>query len=105
MAHFLDFFGSLGFQPPQELEDGVLKEIIKKLKQTEYAKISCFSPTLLLISVPTFAILLQQPLMEIAKRNNYHNKYLPYPNLFVLGIIRFSPLGRISTDFLVQYPA
>ena len=121
----------MGFQPPQEIEDEVLKEIeggvpllpqvdlsflqnnqsrvlwqvsenlgvgggggggregeeIIKPKQTEFAKISRFSPTLLLISVPTFAILLKQPLTEIAKRSNYDNKYLPCPNLFVLGII------------------
>ena len=62
------------------------EEIIKP-KQTEFAKISRFSPTLLLISVPTFAILLKQPLTEIAKRSNYDNKYLPCPKLFVLGII------------------
>ena len=142
-------FGSLGFQPPQEIEDEVLKEIeggvpllpqvdlsflqnnqsrvlwqvsenlgvgggggggregeeIIKPKQTEFAKISRFSPTLLLISVPTFAILLKQPLTEIAKRSNYDNKYLPCPNLFVLGIIWLLPLWRISTDFLVQYPS
>ena len=105
----------MGFQPPQEIEDGVplLSQVelsflqnnqsivlwqvsgnfgvrgvgegnnLKKLEQMEFAKISCFSPKLWLISVLTFAILLQQPLTEMAKRNNHDNKYLPCPNLFV----------------------